>query len=66
MTGNHMVRTKTGLSRVVGMLSSRWSRWRAFHRLVLELRTKTDDELRDAGLDPISRRLMAKQAIYGN
>ena len=58
-------RIETGLSRVAETLRARLSRWHAYQKLVFELRTKSDDELRDAGLDPVSRRLMARRAIYG-
>lgn len=66
MTDTYTDQMETSLSRMIEGLRSRWVRWRAFQKLVFELRTKSDDELRDAGLDPVARRLMARQAIYGN
>lgn len=65
MTNAYPRPTDLGLSHIFDDLRARWTRWRAFHDLVAELRTKSDDELRDAGLDPVSRRRMAERAIYG-
>ena len=66
MTDTYPHRIETGLSRMAEALRARMLRWHAFRKLVFELRTKSDDELRDAGFDPVSRRLMARRAIYGN
>ncbi len=65
MTETYPRQVGPSLSSIAGSLRSRWLSWRAFEKLVFELRTKSDDELRDAGLDPTSRRWMARKAIYG-
>lgn len=65
MTNTYPTRADLGLSPMFDGLRARWTRWRAFQDLVAELRRKSNDELRDAGLDPVSRRRMAERAIYG-